>query len=66
MESMPSFSWSNLLAIGLGTNEMLIIAGVIVLLFGAAKIPQLMRGVGQGMGEFRKGLDEGKRPDEKP
>lgn len=40
--------------------ELWIILGVIVLLFGGAKIPQLMRGVGQGVGELKKGLEEGK------
>jgi sec-independent protein translocase protein TatA len=41
--------------------ELWVILGVIVLLFGGAKIPQLMRGVGQGVGELKKGLDEGKK-----
>jgi sec-independent protein translocase protein TatA len=44
-----------------GGNEIWIIAGVVVLLFGGAKIPQLMRGLGQGVGELKKGLDEGKK-----
>jgi sec-independent protein translocase protein TatA len=42
-------------------SEILIIGGVILLLFGGAKIPQLMRGLGQGVGELKKGLDEGKK-----
>ena len=44
----------------LGTTEILIILGLVVLFFGGQKIPQLMRGIGQGMGEFRKGMKEGK------
>jgi len=41
--------------------EVLIIVLVIaILLFGAKKIPELMRGVGQGVGELHKGLAEGK------
>lgn len=44
----------------LGSTELLIIAGILVLLFGGAKIPQLMKGVGEGISSFRKGLDEGK------
>lgn len=37
------------------------IVGVLILvLFGGAKIPQLMRGLGRGMGEFKAGLEEGK------
>jgi sec-independent protein translocase protein TatA len=47
--------------------HLLIILAIVVLLFGGAKIPQLMRGVGQGMGEFKKGLKEGKEhEDEAP
>jgi sec-independent protein translocase protein TatA len=44
----------------LGTTEILIVLGLVVLFFGGQKIPQLMRGIGQGMGEFRKGVKEGK------
>ena len=38
---------------GLGPTELLIIAGVILLLFGSTKLPQLMRGMGEGMKEFK-------------
>ena len=44
-----------------GGSEWFLVFLVILLLFGGAKIPQLMRGVGRGMGELQKGLDEGKR-----
>jgi sec-independent protein translocase protein TatA len=46
---------------GLSPGELLIIVGVIVLLFGAAKIPQLMRSMGQGINEFKKGIKEGEQ-----
>ena len=49
------------LAFGLGGTELYIILGVVLLLFGGKKIPELMRGVGQGVGQLQKGLDEGKR-----
>jgi sec-independent protein translocase protein TatA len=39
---------------GLGTPEILIIAIVLVLLFGARKIPELMKGLGSGVKEFKK------------
>jgi sec-independent protein translocase protein TatA len=39
---------------GLGTPEILIIAVVLVLLFGAKKIPDLMKGLGSGVREFKK------------
>jgi sec-independent protein translocase protein TatA len=45
----------------IGTETMLIVLVVVLVLFGGSKIPQLFRGVGQGIGEFHKGLDEGKR-----
>lgn len=51
----------DLLAFGLGSQELIIIFVLILLLFGGSKIPQLMRSVGQGVGELQKGLDEGKR-----
>ncbi|HVK96206.1 MAG TPA: twin-arginine translocase TatA/TatE family subunit [Flavisolibacter sp.] len=38
---------------GFGFNEILIILIIILLLFGAKKIPQLMRGLGQGIREFK-------------
>jgi len=45
----------------LGTPELIGIGVIILLFFGGAKIPQMMRGLGRGMGEFKKGVDEGKR-----
>ena len=38
----------------LGTTELLVIALVVVVLFGARKIPDLMKGVGTGIKEFKK------------
>lgn len=42
---------------GLGFNEILIIAIIILLLFGGRKIPELMRGLGKGMREFNDAKD---------
>ena len=39
--------------------HLIIILVIVVLLFGGSKIPELMRGVGKGMGEFKKGVREG-------
>ncbi|NWF87947.1 MAG: twin-arginine translocase TatA/TatE family subunit [Ignavibacteriaceae bacterium] len=51
----------------LGATEIILIVLVILLLFGAKKIPELARGIGKGMSEFKKGLkdveDEIKNPD---
>lgn len=38
----------------IGFSEILLILLVIVLLFGGRKIPELMKGIGQGMKEFKK------------
>ena len=41
-----------------GGPEMIVILLVLVLLFGANKIPKLARSTGQAMGEFKKGREE--------
>jgi sec-independent protein translocase protein TatA len=38
----------------LGPTEIILIVAVLLLLFGGRKIPELMRGLGQGMREFKK------------
>jgi len=43
----------------LGTKEILILAGIIILLFGAKKIPELAKSIGQSVGYLKKGLKEG-------
>ncbi len=46
------------LAFALGTPEMILIFALMLLLFGAKKIPELARGLGKGLGEFKKAKDE--------
>ena len=41
----------------LGAFELLIIVAIVLLLFGGKKIPELMRGLGKGMHEFKKASD---------
>ncbi len=43
---------------GIGTQEILIIALVILLLFGGKKIPELMKGLGKGVKSFKEGMNE--------
>lgn len=43
----------------LGGTEIMIIALVVLLMFGGAKLPKLMRGMGSGITEFKKGLKDG-------
>ena len=42
-----------LLAITLGFWEILLVAGVLMMLFGAKKLPMLARGLGQGIRNFK-------------
>lgn len=42
----------------LGGQEILIIALIILLLFGGKKIPELMRGLGKGVSQFKKGMND--------
>jgi sec-independent protein translocase protein TatA len=42
----------------LGATEIVLIVLVFVLLFGAKKIPELMRGLGSGLKEFKKAANE--------
>lgn len=44
------------LMIGLGVPELLVIFAIIVVIFGASKLPQLGRGLGEGISNFKKGL----------
>jgi sec-independent protein translocase protein TatA len=49
----------------IGTPEIIIIVIVVLLLFGGRKIPELMRGIGKGVKEFREGIggEEEKKDD---
>ena len=42
-------------------SHLLIVLVIVILLFGGAKIPELMRGIGKSTGEFKKGVNDGKR-----
>ena len=43
---------------GLGFQEILVIALIILLLFGGKKIPELMKGLGKGVKSFKDGMNE--------
>ena len=45
----------------LGTGELLIIFLVILLLFGAKRLPELARGLGKGINEFKDAVETGKK-----
>lgn len=46
--------------LGIGTTELIVILVILLLLFGAKKLPDLARSLGQSAGELRKGMDDGK------
>jgi sec-independent protein translocase protein TatA len=46
------------LLLNIGLPEILGIAFIVLLLFGAKKIPELMRGLGKGLSEFKKGMKD--------
>ncbi len=48
---------------GLGSQELLVILVIVLILFGANRLPQLARSLGSSMKEFKKGIDEGKGED---
>lgn len=50
----------------IGSTELLLISGIALLLFGGKKLPEMMRGLGQGVREFKKGVNDIKEPDETP
>jgi sec-independent protein translocase protein TatA len=54
---------SSILIWQLGATEIILIVAVILLMFGGKKIPELMRGLGQGMKEF-KNASKGKEEDD--
>ncbi len=57
----------NLLFLGnLGWGEILIIALIILLLFGGKKIPELMKGLGKGVKSFKEGINEVENEINKP
>ena len=49
---------NNVLLFALGAPEMVLIALVVLLVFGGKKIPELMKGIGKGVSSFKKGLKE--------
>ena len=47
-----------LLLFGLGMQEIIVIALIVLLLFGGKKIPELMKGLGKGVKSFKDGMNE--------
>lgn len=49
---------NNIMLFSLGAPEIILIALVVLLVFGGKKIPELMKGLGKGVTSFKKGLKE--------
>ena len=50
--------FESILLFGLGMQEILVIALIVLLLFGGKKIPELMKGLGKGVKSFKEGMNE--------
>ena len=50
--------FESLLLFGIGMQEILVLAFVVLLLFGGKKIPELMKGLGKGVKSFKEGMNE--------
>jgi sec-independent protein translocase protein TatA len=51
---------------GLGTQELIIILLIVVVLFGATRLPKIGSGIGQAIRNFKKGIKEGEEIDVTP
>ena len=59
MNAMLNFMVSPMM---IGTSELLLIGALVLLLFGGKKLPEMMRGLGQGVRSFKDGMKEGTAP----
>ena len=50
---------------GLGTQELLVILVIVLVMFGGSKLPEIARSLGKSMNEFKKGINEGASAKEK-
>ena len=55
---MIGLEMQNILLFGLGFQEILVIALIVLLFFGGKKIPELMKGLGKGVKSFKEGMNE--------
>ena len=51
---------------GLGTQELMLVLVIVVILFGATKLPQIGSGIGQAIWNFKKSVSEAEAQEEDP
>ena len=51
------YDFKKIKAMGIGMQEILVIALIVLLLFGGKKIPELMKGLGKGVKSFKDGMN---------
>jgi sec-independent protein translocase protein TatA len=51
---------------GLGSQEVIVILVIALVLFGGSKLPELARSLGKSVNEFKKGINESGKADEAP
>lgn len=56
----------NILCFNMGGWQLIVVVLLILLLFGGKKIPELMRGLGRGVHEFKQGMEDAKREMNRP
>ena len=57
--------FESLILFGIGMQEILVLAFIVLLLFGGKKIPELMKGLGKGIKSFKEGMNEVTEVEEK-
>ncbi len=60
-----NFAVPQVLAFALGPWEIILILAVVMLLFGAKRLPELAKGMGKSMKEFKKAMSTDDEPEEK-
>lgn len=51
---------------GLGMGELVVILVIVLVIFGASRIPQLGKGLGEGIRNFKRGLKDGEAAEDAP
>ncbi len=51
---------------GLGTQELMVILVIALVMFGGSKLPEVARSLGKSINEFKKGIQEGATKDDPP